>query len=78
MQTKLTLAALAAIVIATPAAAADQASSSQNVSRKQADAKERKYCIQYEEMTGSRTAPQVCKTKAQWARQGVYVDKPNQ
>jgi hypothetical protein len=32
------------------------------------------YCIQYERETGSRLARQQCRTKKQWAQQGVDVD----
>ena len=33
------------------------------------------YCIQYEQETGSRLVRQACKTKKQWAQQGVDVDQ---
>ena len=36
---------------------------------------EPKYCIQYERDTGSRLNRVECKTKAQWAKQGVQVDQ---
>ena len=33
-----------------------------------------KYCFQYEQDTGSRINRIECKTRAEWARLGVYVD----
>ena len=34
-----------------------------------------KYCIRMEGFTGSRTSKTECKTKAEWTREGVDVDK---
>jgi hypothetical protein len=34
------------------------------------------YCIVMEPFTGSRTSKTECKTREQWAREGVDVDKP--
>ncbi|MEO7364859.1 MAG: hypothetical protein ABIW03_00905 [Sphingomicrobium sp.] len=40
-------------------------------------APERKYCISYEGITGSRMrGGKVCRTKAQWLRQDVDIDHP--
>lgn len=36
---------------------------------------QQKYCIQYEQDTGSRINRVECKTKAEWAKLGVYVDE---
>lgn len=41
----------------------------------QKTAAERKYCFQYHETVGTRIARSECKTKAQWALEGVDVDK---
>ena len=35
---------------------------------------QQKYCFQYEQDTGSRINRIECKTRAEWARIGVYVD----
>ena len=35
---------------------------------------QQKYCFQYEQDTGSRINRLECKTRAEWARLGVYVD----
>ena len=59
---------LAAATIATSASAQGPAPA-----QKQAAAK--KYCIQYHETVGTRIAKSECKTKAQWANEGVDVDK---
>jgi hypothetical protein len=34
-----------------------------------------KYCLDYEAFTGSRISKRECKTKAEWAAEGVNVDK---
>lgn len=36
---------------------------------------QQKYCIQYEQDTGSRINRVECRTKAEWARLGVNVDE---
>ena len=36
---------------------------------------EQKYCIEYEKMTGSRVSRQECRTKKEWAEEGVDVDE---
>jgi hypothetical protein len=75
---RMTLVALSTILLATPVSAT-KAPAEQNQASKAANTqapKELKYCIQYEEMTGSRTSGRTeCKTKATWAREGVDVDK---
>jgi len=35
-----------------------------------------KYCIAYDDTTGSRVRQQECKTREQWAKQGVNIDEP--
>ena len=78
MTRTLIIAALSALV-ATPAAAAGEAqSASAKESRPAAEkSKETKYCLTYEAITGSRNEKTECRTKAQWARMGIDVDKPN-
>ena len=74
---RMTMIALTALVLAAPAAGqgSGQGAAAANEAGA-AVAKERKYCIQYEDYTGSRTGAKMeCKTRAQWARQGVQVDK---
>ena len=55
--------------LAMPATAA-----SNRTEKSAADAKEAKYCIQYEKSTGSRIRGSECLTKAEWAKRGVDVD----
>ena len=38
-------------------------------------ASETKYCLSYDKMTGSRMSKQECRTKRNWAKDGVDVDK---
>ena len=54
---------------ATAAATADSAASGET---KPAGAK--KYCINVIPDTGSRMARRMCKTKAEWADEGLYLD----
>ncbi|OYY72882.1 MAG: hypothetical protein B7Y47_01630 [Sphingomonas sp. 28-63-12] len=37
----------------------------------------RKYCAKSEALTGSRLPRRICKTRADWARDGVDVDHPS-
>ena len=64
--------ALAVVAVAVPAPAVAQqvASKSQGAPA----AKERKFCLK-EESTGSRVSGLTCKTKSEWARDGVDIDK---
>ena len=36
---------------------------------------EQKYCLSYENVTGSRVSKQECKTKREWAKERVDIDK---
>ena len=71
MTSKLILIAAAALITA-PATA--KGSDSAPKAGKTAAA-EQKYCIEYEKMTGSRVSRQECRTKKQWAEEGVNVDE---
>ena len=75
-------AALTALVAAPAAAAAAAAGETQSTPAKQSKpaaqkSKETKYCLTYEAITGSRTEKTECRTRAQWAKEGIDVDKPN-
>ena len=75
----LSLSLLAVPASATEAGAGDQGAQ-QSAAPKTATApaaKERRYCVQYGEITGSRIQSVECKTKANWARLGVDVDHPD-
>ena len=58
-------------MIAAPASA--QGSSDSKTEK--AAASEQKYCLSYENVTGSRVSKQECKTKRQWAKERVDIDK---
>ena len=76
MSRTILIAALTAL-IATPAAAEDRQSAPAKESSAAAKkAKELKYCLTYEPITGSRTEKVECRTKAQWAKEGIDIDNP--
>ncbi|HET6942256.1 MAG TPA: hypothetical protein VFH89_08855 [Sphingomicrobium sp.] len=70
MTSKQILVALSMAMITAPAAAQTSAPKTEK-----APADQKKYCIQYENIVGSRVSRQECKTKAEWARDHVDVDK---
>ena len=73
---RMTFIALSMIILATPGAAAES-TASQGAGAEHASsaiAKEKKYCVRLEEMTGTRTPVLECRTKADWARDGVTVE----
>ena len=75
MRTMLMLAIFAA-PLASPAIAQDSASPTSRAPAS-TKAKEQKYCFKLDDQTGSRIkGPLVCKTKTEWAREGVDVDNP--
>ena len=44
-------------------------------SGKSAAADQKKYCVAYDGVVGSRVTKQECKTKAEWAKDRVDIDK---
>lgn len=68
-------AAASALLIATSAPAAPSGGSKGQDQGKPADVKEKRYCIAYEKIVGSRVTQTECKTKAEWARDRVDVDE---
>jgi hypothetical protein len=66
--------ALAMAVIAVPASAAADSAAAQK-SDKKAAADQKKYCVAYDDIVGSRVTRQECKTKAEWAKERVDIDK---
>ena len=69
------LVALSMILLAGPVSAAEL-EASQKQAENAVPAKEKKYCIRYEDTTGTRVPIRECRTKADWARDGVEVGKP--
>ena len=60
-------------LMAGPVSAKGNADSTKAVDK--ASVSEQKYCVSYENMTGSRITRQECRTKRQWAEEGVDIDK---
>jgi hypothetical protein len=77
MSRVLVIAALSALV-ATPAAAAGEVQPAPTKeSRPAADkSKATKYCLAYDDTTGSRIRKTECRTKAEWANEGIDIDNP--
>ena len=75
MAYKQIMVALSVALIATPGIA--RTSSPDAKDKVTADAKVdgKKYCIAYDKVVGSRISETECKTKADWAKQGIDVDK---
>ena len=71
-----TLVALSVILLASPASAAGLAAG-QKQAENAAPEKAKKYCVVYSDTTGTRVPIRECRTKAEWARDGVEVDKPS-
>ena len=69
MRIKHVMLAAAVAALASPSIAAARPAT------KKAPAKETKYCIQYEQTTGSRVRKAECLTKKEWAKRGVDLDQ---
>ena len=72
MTNKAIFVAISMALIATPASAQNSATQK---SDKDAAVDQKKYCIQYDNIVGSRVARTQCKTKSEWAKERVDVDK---
>lgn len=64
--------AVGASAIAGPASAAATPQVAADKKQQQA---EKRYCLQYDNVVGSRLKGKECRTKAEWARRGIEVDK---
>jgi hypothetical protein len=73
MTSKQIIAAVGMVLIAVPAAATVN-SAAGKVSKSKAE-DQKKYCLSYDNVVGSRVTKQECKTKAEWAKDRVDVDK---
>ena len=60
-------------LVAVPASAADNAAAPK--ADKSPSLDQKKYCLNYDAMVGSRVRTQECKTKAEWAKERVDIDK---
>ena len=64
-----------AAVATSPTAAADRKSAPANENRIATEkGKQTKYCLAYEKTTGSRIERTECRTKAEWAEEGIDLD----
>ena len=72
MAYKIMTIALGLAVIASPAASRTNAEKAKQAAS--AD-DQKKYCIAYDNIVGSRVTRTECKTKAEWAKERVDVDK---
>ena len=74
MKINLTLIAVGTAILAAPAGAQSGSATQSRGGTASEAAQERKYCLQYEAMTGSRITKQACKTKGEWAKEDVDID----
>jgi hypothetical protein len=72
MFSKQTAFLVAAALVASPVAAADNAETNTNASQKAENGKSKTYCIA-ERTTGTRMVSKVCKTKAEWDKDGIDI-----
>ena len=69
----ISIAAIAAPAAATKTPAGNEAAAKSSAAPAPA-AQEKRYCMQYDTITGSRTRARTeCRTKADWARRGVDI-----
>jgi hypothetical protein len=73
MTSKTFFVAVSMALIAVPASATTNAGAAK--SNKDTVADQKKYCIAYDNVVGSRVNRQECKTKAEWAKDRVDIDK---
>ncbi|MEO8546855.1 MAG: hypothetical protein ABI422_00670 [Sphingomicrobium sp.] len=76
----MTILAMGLMVVAAPVFAKGESanpSAASSNSAKAAGTQDKKYCIQYDDIVGSRIRGKMeCKTKADWAREGIDVARP--
>ena len=73
MTSKQIIAAVGMALIAVPAAATVNSTAGKASKSKAEDQK--KYCLSYDNVVGSRVTKQECKTKAEWAKDRIDIDK---
>lgn len=74
MTSKQIILAAAMAAIAVPVSAANT-SAGQKSEKNAAAIDQKKYCVAYDNVVGSRVSRQECKTKAEWAKDRVDIDK---
>ena len=75
MTSKQIILAAAMAFIAVPASATGNSSDQKSDKNSAASVDNKKYCIAYDNIVGSRVSRQECKTKAEWAKDRVDIDK---
>ena len=73
MTSKHIIVALSMALIAVPASANETSSTAKG--DKSASVDQKKYCLSYDSVVGSRVRAAECKTKAEWAKERVDIDK---
>ena len=73
MTSKQIIATVGMALIAVPASATTNSAAAK--SSKSAAADQKKYCIAYDGIVGSRVTKQECKTKSEWAKERIDIDK---
>jgi len=75
MTYKVLAAALAVSIVTSPTIA--KGTTDQKSQKAEASVDTQKYCIKFDDITGTRISRQECRTKKQWADEGVQVDRKN-
>jgi hypothetical protein len=75
MSNILTTLAISLAIAANTTPQAQPAKAPETAAAKKSDVK---YCLTIEAGTGSRLAQKECRTRTEWAKLGVNIDKPNE
>jgi len=75
MKSKLIIVALSTVLISAPVSAKGTEGDGKSGKDAAAAVDQKKYCIQYDNVVGTRVARTQCKTKSEWAKERVDVDK---
>ena len=73
MTYKVLAAALVVSIVTSPAIAKGTTDHRSDQGKASADTK--KYCIKYDDITGTRISREECRTKKEWADEGVQIDE---
>ena len=75
MTSKLIIVALSTVLIAAPASAKGTQEEGKSEKEAAANVDAKKYCIQYDNVVGTRVSRTQCLTKEEWKKRHVDVDK---
>lgn len=70
----LAILAAAAIALGTTPSVAQINESQPKTDKPAAQSDEKKYCLQYDDLVGSRITKSECRTRKEWAKRGVELD----